>query len=60
MNKQGNDLAEPDSYREVVAHLLTLLPAMRFGSIEIVVHDGRVVQIDKHEKYRFKTLNDNQ
>jgi hypothetical protein len=27
--------------------------ALRFGSIEIVVHDGRVVQIETREKVRF-------
>jgi len=27
--------------------------ALRFGSIEIVVHEGRVVQIETREKVRF-------
>jgi hypothetical protein len=27
--------------------------ALRFGSIEIVVHDGRVVQVETREKVRF-------
>ncbi|MBL7684456.1 MAG: YezD family protein [Deltaproteobacteria bacterium] len=26
---------------------------IRFGSIEITVHEGKVVQIDKKEKFRF-------
>ncbi|MDP2200538.1 MAG: YezD family protein [Methylicorpusculum sp.] len=32
--------------------VLTLLEGIRFGSLEIVVHDGRIVQIDKREKFR--------
>jgi hypothetical protein len=29
------------------------LAAIRFGSIEIVIHDSRVVQIERREKVRF-------
>lgn len=36
-----------------IAQLIeSLLQDIRFGSIELVVHEGRVVQIDKHEKFR--------
>jgi hypothetical protein len=27
--------------------------ALRFGSVEVVVHEGRVVQIETREKFRF-------
>lgn len=43
---QGIDIAE---------HIVSILQGIRFGSIEIVIHDGRIVQIDKHEKFRVKT-----
>lgn len=42
---------QPD---DVAGHIVALLKTLRFGSIEIVVHDGRIVQIDKHEKFRLK------
>lgn len=29
--------------------------ALRFGSVQIVVHEGRVTQIESTEKYRFQT-----
>jgi hypothetical protein len=29
------------------------LKEIKFGSIEIVIHDGKVVQIEKKEKIRF-------
>jgi hypothetical protein len=29
-----------------------LLEGLRFGSIEIVVHEGRIVQIERREKLR--------
>jgi hypothetical protein len=41
-----------DLNQEVIMRVLTLLEGVRFGSLEIVVHDGRIVQIDKREKFR--------
>lgn len=32
--------------------------SLRFGSVEIVVHNGRVVQIEKSEKIRFEHSED--
>lgn len=49
------NLPKPESHQEITAHIISILQSIRFGSIEIVVHDGRVVQIDKHEKFRLKT-----
>lgn len=40
--------------KEIAQHIVSILSGIRFGSIEIVVHEGRVVQIDKHEKFRLK------
>jgi len=28
---------------------------LRYGSVEITVHDGRIVQIERKEKLRFET-----
>lgn len=55
MNNPSNvDLSEPEHHQEIAAHIISILKAIRYGSIEIVVHDGRVVQIDRHEKFRVK------
>ena len=40
--------------REVLAALVRLLRELRYGSIEIVVHEGRVTQIERREKVRFQ------
>lgn len=32
--------------------ILEAVAALRYGSVEIVVHDGKVVQIDKRERMR--------
>lgn len=31
-----------------------MLKAMKFGSINLIVQDGKIIQIDKTEKYRVK------
>jgi hypothetical protein len=38
---------------EVLAYLRQAIRTTRFGAIEVVIHDGRVVQIERTEKYRF-------
>lgn len=30
------------------------LAGIRYGSIEIIIHDGRIVQIERREKHRFE------
>ncbi len=37
---------------EVALEILGALQDIRFGSIEVTVHDGRVVQIERKEKFR--------
>lgn len=46
----GARQALPD---EVLGTLVRLIREVRFGSIEIVVHEGRVTQIERREKVRF-------
>ena len=36
----------------LVSRILELVRGVRFGSVEIVIHDGRVVQIERREKLR--------
>jgi hypothetical protein len=43
----------PQQLTEVERHILQSLQHLRFGTLEIVVHDGRVVQVEKSEKLRF-------
>jgi hypothetical protein len=40
---------DPQLARELAA----ALHGLRYGSIELVVHDGRIVQLERHEKVRF-------
>jgi hypothetical protein len=38
---------------ETGQQILAALAEIRFGAIEIVIHDGKVVQIERKEKIRF-------
>jgi hypothetical protein len=38
---------------EIADQIASVLQGIRFGSIEIVIHDGKVVQIERREKIRF-------
>ena len=43
-----------DERAEALRKIASLLETLRFGSIEIVVHEGRVVQIERREKLRVR------
>lgn len=34
-------------------HILDAIKAIRFGAVEVVIHDSRIVQVEKTEKIRF-------
>lgn len=44
---------------EILKQIEQALKDIRYGSLEIVVHDSRVVQIEKKEKLRFGAENKN-
>jgi len=39
--------------KALLDQIAALIEGLRYGTIEIVVHDGRVVQIQRKEKFRF-------
>lgn len=47
VNKQVLDSSHLDTLEK-------LLSGMKYGSIILIVQDGKIVQIDKTEKYRIK------
>lgn len=53
LNTQSVDRSSESIPHNLAEIILKQLQNLRFGSIEIVVHDSRVVQIEKKEKTRF-------
>jgi hypothetical protein len=48
--------SEPTSLPPGLLHeLIRALRSIRYGAIELVIHDGRVVQLEKREKVRLQT-----
>lgn len=47
----SNALKQEDS-KDIALQIASILQDIRFGSVEVVIHDGRVVQIDKRERFR--------
>nr|WP_295971301.1 YezD family protein [uncultured Bacillus sp.] len=47
-------MAEYEKNEIIFQQLTQLLHQMKFGSITLVVQDGRVIQIEKVEKVRLK------
>ena len=45
--------AEPDAADEILRRIATAISGVRFGSVEVVIQDSRVVQIERKEKFRF-------
>ena len=45
-------LLKQEDNKEIVLQIAAILQDIRFGSVEVVVHDGRIVQIDKRERFR--------
>jgi hypothetical protein len=38
----------------LLQELVDALRSIRYGAIELVIHDGRVVQLERREKVRFE------
>lgn len=46
----GTDPQTPPAWER---ELIAAVRAVRFGSVEVIIHDGRVTQVERREKLRF-------
>lgn len=51
--EQGHDDSLPLA-PQILRELRKALRTIRFGAVELVIHDGRVVQLEWREKVRFE------
>lgn len=49
---QFSQQQDEDDLELLSKQIIKLLKNIHFGSLEIIVHDGKVVQVEKHEKFR--------
>lgn len=45
--------SEPDPNAEILRRIASAISGVCFGSVEVVIQDSRVVQIERKEKFRF-------
>jgi hypothetical protein len=53
-NAEPRDGDRLDALSEVDAEIIRTVRNIRYGSVEITIHDSRVVQIERKEKRRFE------
>jgi hypothetical protein len=51
MEKHGTGKSNPDL--DLSLQIAQAVKGIRFGSVEITIHDGNIVQIERKEKLRF-------
>ena len=44
--------------KELAQSIATAITGLEFGSVEITIHNSRVVQIERHERIRFQSAGD--
>jgi hypothetical protein len=52
--QHSNGLVD-ETHRQLTQQILRALEEIRYGSVEIVIHDSKVVQIERKEKIRIDT-----
>jgi hypothetical protein len=52
--KQSGGLID-DTHSHLTQKILRAIQEIRFGSVEIIIHDSRIVQIERKEKIRIAT-----
>ena len=52
-NTDLSEIHEPRTEQELT-HVVSALRGVRYGSVEITIHDSRIVQIERREKLRFE------
>ena len=53
MPSQSGPAATSHINGQDITHVVSALEGLRYGSIEIIIHDSRIVQIERREKFRF-------
>ena len=53
MNDDGLNLSEDSRNRVIVKKIMQAIENVRYGSVEVTIHESEVVQIERKEKIRF-------
>jgi hypothetical protein len=53
MSSQQRVIQSQQHIHDIAQKILCAIKEIRFGSVEVVIHDSKVVQIERKEKIRF-------
>jgi hypothetical protein len=55
MSSETQKHSQAQPITDIFSQITSALQEIRFGSVEIFIHNGKVVQIERKEKLRFDT-----
>lgn len=55
MSTQQRVIQSQERNQDIAHKILLAIKDLRFGSVEVVIHDSKVVQIERKEKIRIDT-----
>jgi hypothetical protein len=55
MSAQQRVIQSQEHNQDIAHKILLAIKDLRFGSVEVVIHDSKVVQIERKEKIRIDT-----
>ena len=55
MSTQQRVIQSQEHNQDIAHKILLAIKDLRFGSVEVVIHDSKVVQIERKEKIRIDT-----
>jgi hypothetical protein len=50
---RGDVQGQTDQADDIIRRIANAISGVRYGSVEVVIQDSRVVQIERKEKFRF-------
>lgn len=50
-----SEIKESKKLNEIEKHILNAIQQIKFGAVEILIHDSKIVQVEKSEKVRFES-----
>ena len=49
-----SELSLTDEEREILVRVVGILRRVRYGAVALVIHDGKVMQVETEEKFRLQ------
>ncbi len=53
LDPESSDDGVDDALKQVMREIVRAVRSVRYGSVEVVIQNSRVVQIERKEKFRF-------